>query len=394
MVELAIEAVVAGGAGLAHDRDGRVVFVEGALPGEAVLAHMVDRRADYARARIGRVLSASPDRMEPACPTVAAGCGGCPWAHVKAERQGRLKADIVVDALRRLAHVPDPPLASSVRAVSPAGYRTTVRVAVDAAGRPAFHRRTSDALVAPERCLVAHPRLETLLTESRFPGARSVVLRVSAATGDAVAMVTGGDRCSVPADVRVVTRRTASAQHALVETVAGRQWRISPDSFFQSGPEAAELLVRTVDEVTGGLPAGARLIDAYAGVGLLGGVVASRTGARLTAVERQPAAAGDARVNLAGQGGRVMRAEVASSGLPAADVVIADPARPGLGRQAAARLADTGASSLILVHCDPASLARDVGLLARRGFGLVSVHVLDLFPGTFHVETVTRLERH
>src|SRR5437762_264388 len=105
-VELDVTGVAAGGDGIARAEDGRVVFVEGALPGERVLVVTTEEKRDYLRARATDVIEASPDRVAPPCPAVAAGCGGCQWQHVSLEGQRRLKVDIVIDALRRIAHLP------------------------------------------------------------------------------------------------------------------------------------------------------------------------------------------------------------------------------------------------------------------------------------------------
>src|SRR4051794_38052578 len=147
-VEIEATAVAAGGDAIGRGPDGRVVFVEGAIPGERVRAEVTGERKDFLRARAVDITVASPDRVAPPCPFVAAGCGGCQWQHVAVPAQHRLKAAIVADALRRIAHLPDAPVSPDVIAVPPDAYRTTLRLAVDGDGRAAFHRRHSDELVA------------------------------------------------------------------------------------------------------------------------------------------------------------------------------------------------------------------------------------------------------
>jgi 23S rRNA (uracil1939-C5)-methyltransferase len=132
--------MAAGGAALAREPGGRVVFVEGALPGERVLARITDSRRDFARAVTLDVLDPSPDRVAPPCPALAAGCGGCTWQYVSAEAQARLKAEIVGDALRRIGRLADPPEPGHRPLGGPA-LRTTARLAVSPAGRaPAPYR--------------------------------------------------------------------------------------------------------------------------------------------------------------------------------------------------------------------------------------------------------------
>ena len=183
------------------------------------------------------------------------------------------------------------------------------------------------------------------------------------------------------------------------EEVAGRRFRVSAGSFFQPGPVAAEGLVAAVSEAVGeSLPSGGHLVDAYAGVGLFASVLGSARETRVTAIENDRAAAADARVNLADLDARVVVSEVGRwrpTGKRASpvDVVVADPSRPGLGRPGVAALVALAAPRLVLVSCDPASLGRDTALLAGAGYRLVSVAMVDAFPHTFHVETVSRFDR-
>ena len=391
-------AMVAGGAALARDGGGRVVFVDGALPGERVRAQLIEERRDFARAEAVEIIHPSPDRVGPPCPALAAGCGGCTWQHVAPAAQQRFKAEIVLDALRRIARLEDPPEPRMVPLGAPA-RRTTSRLAVSTEGRAGHRRRSaSGPPVAADTCLVAHPLLEELIVDGRYPGATEVLLRVGAASGERLVRTsTDADLASVvvPPDVAVVGRSGPTFVH---EEVGGRRFRISADSFFQPGPVAAGALVAAVAEATAdALGAGAHLLDAYAGVGLFGSTLGSRHGARVTLVEQHRAAVADARANLADLDARVVTSEVGRwrprRGDRPVDVVVADPSRPGLGRPGIAALAGSGARRLILVSCDPASLARDTRLLAGEGFQLSSLALVDAFPHTFHVETVSRFDR-
>jgi 23S rRNA (uracil1939-C5)-methyltransferase len=376
-LELTATSMAAGGDGLARAQDGRVVFVEGALPDETVRAAVTDARRDFMRARTTEVITASPLRVAPPCPSVEAGCGGCQWQHIDVSAQPRLKVTIVTDALRRIAKMDPPEI--GFRALSPEAYRTTARLAVDG-GRAGHRRRHAHDVVIADECLVAHPKLQDLIAHGRFGDANEVVLRVAEATGERAALPAPADAAvDLPLDVAVGKRARVH------EVVAGRTWRISIRSFFQSGPGAAELLVETVDRMAGDA---ATIIDAYAGVGLLGGVVASSRSAQLIVVESNESAAADARHNLADLEAEVVVGEVGAWTAPEAELVIADPARSGLGRPGVASLTASRAHQIVLVSCDPASLARDVRLLSDAGYGLVAVDVIDVFPHTFHVETV------
>ena len=402
--------MVAGGAALARDDSGRVVFVDGALPGELVVARVEEERRDFARASVVEVLDASPDRLRPPCSALAEGCGGCTWQHVSVEAQTRFKADIVRDALQRIGRLADPPVPSVQRLEGPA-LRTTTRLGVSAAGRAGHNRRSgaggrrdagprerSSAVVETDACLICHPLLEELVVAGRYRGAGEVLLRVGAATGERMVRVTGRtEDVEVPDDV-VVVRKGDHQPSWVHEEVAGRRFRISADSFFQSGPVAATGLAGAVARAGGdALETSGHLVDLYAGVGLFASILAARSGARVTAVESHPPAVADARANLADLQASVVSSEVGRWRLSPGDsppqLVIADPSRPGLGRPGVAAAVATGTSRFVLVSCDPASLARDSRLLTAAGYRLVSVAMVDAFPHTFHVETVSRFDR-
>ena len=393
-VVLAPAAMAAGGAALAREPSGRVVFVEGALPGERVRARIADARKDFARAVAVEILEPSPDRVAPPCPALAAGCGGCTWQHVSAAGQARLKAEIVTDALRRIAKLAEPPAPQPVPLDGPA-LRTTARLAVSPATGRAGHRPPAGAgAVATDACRAAHPLLEELIVAGRFPGAGEVLLRVSAATGERLAVVDHhAGNAEVPAGVAVFAegdRRPAFVH----EDVAGRRFRVSAGSFFQSGPVAAEALVAAVDAAIGdAVGAGQTLVDLYAGVGLFAATLGARHRARVIAVESDRSAVADARANLAGLDATVIASEVARWRPAPAGAVVADPSRSGLGRPGAGAVAAAGAPRVVLVSCDPASLARDTVLLAKAGYRMQSVALVDAFPDTFHVETVSRFDR-
>lgn len=391
---LDVERLVAGGAGLAHEGSGRVVLVDGALPGERVLVRVTARRARMVSATTIEVLDPAPSRVAAPCPAVAAGCGGCDLQHADPVVQPELKVGVVVDALRRSDRRQDlgevPVLAGP--ALEPWGYRSSVRCGVDN-GRLAFHGRRSDGLVAVDGCLVAHDSVQEVIRTGRFPGATEVTVRAGIGTGERLVVVspTASAEVVVPDGVLVVgadeLRRGRRAW--LHEVVCGQTFRISALSFFQSGPVGAEALVDAVRRATGPLGPTDRLADLYGGVGLFAATLGA---AEPMLVERSASSVADARVNLAGRGARIVRSSVERWNASAADVVIADPARTGLGRDAVRVVAATGARRVVLVACDVASLARDLVLLAASGYRTLGIEVVDLFPNTHHVEAVAVLE--
>jgi len=399
-LEVTTTAAVAGGAALARDPGGRVIFVAGALPGERVAVALTEARKDFARAQVVEVLDPSADRVVPPCPHVGRGCGGCDLQHVRAAAQPELKRTIVVDALRRIGRVPD---ANDLVSVGPAlastRYRTTVRGAVHADGF-GFRAGGSHDVVDIDHCLVAHRLVDEIIATGRFLATDEVVIRVGDATGDRLVLVTPTDdavavEVEVPDDVVVVDRSHADGHEApwIHEVVAGARLRISATSFFQARPDGAAALVDAVRELGGAeLAAAGSVVDAYAGVGLFAATVVPER-ALVTAVEWSRSSVADARVNLAGRRATIRRSDVARWRPEPADVVVADPARTGLGRRATEVLAATGASVVVLVSCDPAAFARDVTLLRDHGFALAETRVIDLFPHTHHIEVVSRFVR-
>ena len=401
MIDVVPTLLVAGGEALARGDDGRVVFVRGALPGESVRVRVTDERKGFVRAEVVEVLVASPDRMTPPCPMVAQGCGGCDLQHAQPSAQPALKVAVVVDALRRLGGLDDPPVRAGVAATAE-GFRTTVRAAV-VDGRAGYRRHHRHDVVVPESCLVAHPLLEEMLVEGDFAEATEVTLRVAPGTGERLAVVDPGvDGVIVPRDVLVVgSRALKEGRRAWIhDEVAGRRWRISARSFFQTRADGATALIDAVARALGDDLAGARVVDAYAGVGLFAGSllagelppgVGRATSA--VAVERSASSVADARHNLQDLPVRVIKSDVDAWRSSSADVVVADPSRAGLGRRAVEVLASTEAHVLVLVSCDAASLGRDAALLAGHGYRLEGAELVDLFPQTHHVEVVSRFAR-
>jgi len=381
-VDTVAERMAAGGDALARMPDGRVLFVDGALPGESVRVAISQSRKDYAKGTVREVLTASPHRVQPACPELARGCGGCGWQHVQPTAQLHLKADIVREALRRTARLADAEVRLG-QSVPSQGYRTTLRLAVRDDGRVGFRAAGSHRVVAVEGCMVAHPTLSDMVAGLRVRGASEVQVRVSRHSGEVTVLPLDarGRPCAARID-GLPASSSVGPEARLVERVAGVPLRVSSPSFFQSGPDAAELLVSTVAAVLGG--SHGRFLDAYGGVGLFGAVLAEGA---VVLVEGSASSCADARVNLP-------TATVAESRFEEwqpvpVQVAVADPARSGLGARAAGVLASTRPERLVVVSCDPVAMARDTALLAAQGLQHRGSTVLDLFPHTPHVEVVS-----
>ncbi|MBX3315043.1 MAG: class I SAM-dependent RNA methyltransferase [Actinobacteria bacterium] len=392
-VELTTTAMAVGGEAVAREPSGRVVFVAGGMPGERVLVELVEERKTFARGAVVEVLDPSPDRVEPSCPHRRAGCGGCDWQHIAPDAQRTFRLDVVRSELERaLGRAPEVVLGP---AVPPVGGRTTVRGTVGVDGRFAYRQRRSNVPIEVDSCLVAHPLVEEVVAAGRFGDAREVTIRAGARTGERLVVVDGdADEVRVPDDVLVVTTaELAAGRRAWIhEEVAGRTWRVSAGSFFQAGAEAADALVEVVrGAVTTHAPDDARLVDLCCGVGLFAGTLGS--GRRVVGVERDRSAVADARHNLADLDVRLVRVAMERWRPSRADIVVADPARAGLGAAGVRAVDGTRAGLCVLVSCDVGALRRDVGLLAGVGFEMTSATTLDLFAHTGRVEVVSVLQR-
>lgn len=384
------ERFVAGGESLAHGADGRIVFVRGGVPGDEVVAHVIEHKDAWSRAVVTDVVTPAPDRVEPPCPQRRLGCGGCDWQQVAVPTQLGWKTEIVRDAFRRTARLPDA-LITSGSAVDPVGYRTSVRVVGGDDGAPSYRLDRSHDTVPAAGCLIVHPGLAELLERITVPAGVEVSLRVSAATGERTARWDHrrGEVTGLPDDVGV------GAQAVVHEDVCGHRLRVSAGSFFQSGPQAAELLVETVRAAAPELAGATTVLDAYAGVGLFA-VAATEPESTVITIENSRTAVADTRVNLAARSAQIEALQVGRWRRPdgcVVDVAIADPARSGLGKPGVAAMASAGAPVVVLVSCDPVSAARDAALLAAHGYRHDGTVVLDLFPQTHHVECVTRFVR-
>lgn len=398
-LELTPERLVAGGDALARDPDGRVIFVPDALPGELVEVELVEERRDFARGRVLNIVTPSADRVEPPCANVARGCGGCSWQHVALDAQRRARLGIVSEALVRQGRLTDPVVLAGPELPANA-VRTTMRFGVDGRGRLGLRSRGSHAVVALSGCMIAHPSIVSLLDHVTASGADEVLVRVSVATGERLVAWTGSTPLmpqGVPDDVAV------GGDAWVYEDVGGVRFRVSTNSFFQASPQAAEALVAAVAEAAGPIDTSVTFVDAYGGVGLFSATVGVAAG-QVIVLESNRDACADARANLVVGDVRVTHTAVEDwtpregTGLGFdADgrhyVVVADPAREGLGRHGVDALARLGASRVVLVSCDAAALGRDTRLFGEQGYRHMSSTVLDAFAYSHHVEVVTRFDR-
>lgn len=420
-LELAIEKGVYRGRGLARV-DGQVVLVPRALPGERVRARVGAAHAGWAEAALVEVVAPSPARREPPCPHAAA-CGGCSYQAATYEEQLRLKEAVLRESLKRsgapfegpIAITPSPERGWRMRAslhvaTTPGGpvvgfrqegSRRVVPIGAclqlsgamngalgairdEASCRPHLGRRLAgvDFFESPDgTSLVA-----TLVTRARAAEAPTFAALLRGATGVTGHGVRGEDGllCWLSGEAHVEAG------------VLGLRLRAHASSFFQGNRFLLEPLVREVLRLVP--EAASPVLDLYAGVGLFALPFAARGAARVLAVEGAASSAEDARQNArrAGLGGvRVVQDDVARAlaalPSPGGEVVVLDPPRGGAGPEAVDLIAARRPPVVVYVSCDPPTLARDLARFAARGYRPDAVRLLDLFPDTFHLETIVRL---
>ena len=383
--EVRAERVAHGGFVVAR-HFGVVVFVRHALPGERVVALVTEGQEGdrFLRADAVEVLEASPDRVAPPCPFSGPGaCGGCDFQHVTLPAQRALKAAVVAEQLHRLAGLT---VEVTVEAVGDDGldWRTRVQWAVTSDGEVGLRKHRSHDVVPVDDCRIAHPDLPDV-TDTKWPDATEVESIVSS-TGQQLRLVTTADGTTY-----------ADGPHELTEQAAGRTWQVTGSGFWQVHPAAADTLVAAVLDGLAPEP-GERAADLYSGVGLFSGVLAEAVGltGHVVAVESDPVAVDDARVNLADLPHVSVLADRVDQALGAdvvgtRDLVVLDPPRTGAKRDVVAGIARLEPRAVAYVACDPAALARDVAIFAEHGYVLESLRAFDLFPMTHHVECVAVL---
>jgi 23S rRNA (uracil1939-C5)-methyltransferase len=387
-----VEKLVYGGEGLARV-EGRVALLPLVLPGERVRARVEREKPELVRATVVEVLEPAPARVPPPCPYFGR-CGGCHYQHATYEFQLEAKRGILADQLRRIGRI-EPPAEIEVVAADPWGYRNRAQFHIEGA-HLGYQEARSHRLCAIDRCPISSPRinqaigeLAAMLRDPRWP---RFVRSVEVFTDEI------GVQVNVLESDRPVARRffdwCAERMGGMAPDALDYQgrFRVGRHSFFQVNRFLADRLVETaLGETRGG-----SALDLYAGVGLFSLPLAARF-AEVTAVESVAAAAADLRFNaeraLAGNL-RVERrtAEAYLAALTQApDFVLLDPPRTGMGAPVARRLGELRPREIAIVACDPATLARDLAGLLAAGYRIDRMAMVDLFPQTFHLETVVRL---
>ena len=415
-----IDAIIAGGDGLARASDGRVVFVPRAATGERVEVEYSEEHRQWARGRLLRILEASPHRRDPPCPFYDR-CGGCQLQHLRYEAQLDAKALIVADSLRRLGgtEIEPPPVSPSSREL---GYRNRVTFVLRRSGdcvSAGFHAaQTPGEIVDVDHCPLGEPAINRVWAGLRAAWGRNAEhlppgseLRLSLrATGDgAVGLAVEGAQgygepgklLSEVGGLEVIWSLDRdgmiewySGEPVLTEQWGQHQLELAGDAFVQVNRTVAAELEACVHERCGDV-AGRRVIDAYCGFGLRALELAWK-GARLVGIDSDRHVIAVARGAAAESGAPArflaQRVERALARELPADLVLLNPPRRGVAREVVEALIRKPPARVIYVSCDPATLARDLKALAER-FRVAACEAFDMFPQTAHVETVVTLSR-
>ena len=435
-----IERLCYGADAIAHDENGRTVFVAGGVPGDAVNVEFVEEKARFARGVIvGEPVEASEFRVLPKC----ASCGGCPWAHISYDYQVQAKTANVRDALIRTGHLDPERVDSILRPCIPSpyawGYRNKIELNVqsgadgrlllgmaEAASRtlspidscPLALKSAADtpkALRGALRYLAGTSELELFrvgvraskrtkelevalwTTPGAFPRAQAAkILRQALPKATSIVRV-------IADEGKARTVKTVEAlwgRGCWSEDLAGARFQASAPSFFQVNTPQAEVLVKTALEFLGGADAlnGAYVADLYSGGGTFS-IPLAKAGAEVVAVESAGTSVRDLRRN-AHENGVEEAIEVIGGDtarelpeLGELDALIVDPPRAGLADGVPESIAGANPAKVAYVSCDPATLARDIARLENLGYKLAAVQPVDLFPQTFHVETVVLMTK-
>jgi 23S rRNA (uracil1939-C5)-methyltransferase len=421
--EVSIEKMVYGGEGLARTPEG-VLLIPGVIAGERVRAQPEPVRRGVRHARLLEISAASPARIAPECPYYSR-CGGCHYQHISYAQQIEIKKQILAESFERIGKMP---LAVPLEVIGsePWHYRNRVRLQLekDASGfRVGYLAHGSHTLVPVDCCPIAMPALEEVVRglaggtlAELFPeGTFELELfcdesgRALLATVYATALppTAFGEawRSALPQCESVCwsqSRPHPRGGHpadavwgagAITYRVGEFHYRVSHHTFFQVNRSLLPALLQG----TAGELSGARALDLYAGAGLFSLALARRF-ERVAAVEAHPAAARDLATNIGVMGMRVQAHRKTAERFLATtsrnwDLVLVDPPRTGLSPPVFEGLRRLAAPRMVYVSCDPTTLARDLRTLAEAGYGIESVHLVDQFPQTLHIETIVHLTR-
>lgn len=387
---LQIEKLVYGGEGLSRN-EGQVILTPFVLPGEAVQVETGAARSGVLRGRVVEVTSPSAARVEPPCPYFAR-CGGCHYQHANYEAQLEAKRAILAETLRRVGKF-ETPVSIETAAGEPWGYRNRAQFHIEDR-KLGYRERASHTLCPIEQCPISSPKINECITilngmlhDARWP---KFIRSVEVFTNEEQVQLNVLDTLQ-PVAVRFFEWAAERIPGLVTGPLDYGAFRVSHNSFFQVN----RFLVDPMVEIALADARGESALDLYAGVGLFS-VPLARRFTSVTAVESGTGAVHDLEINAERAGvpviaiGESVDAYLQELGA-APDFVLADPPRTGLGKNVVQKLTEWQPRAITIVSCDPATLARDLAGLTAGGYKIARMTLLDLFPQTFHIETVVSL---
>jgi 23S rRNA (uracil1939-C5)-methyltransferase len=400
--DVRIDSLAYGGDALGRLPDGRVVFVPYAIPGELVRLRVVEDKPHLAIATLVEVLEPSSERVTARC-THFTTCGGCHYQHINYPAQVKAKADILREQLERIGGLRGIPDVEVYGSPEPWYYRNTIQFHITREGKLGFQKARSNQPFAIHECHLPEEEINRLWPQIEvepIPSLERVSLRVGLAeemmlvleSSDPQAVEFSIENLPVSAvQVGSYGSILLAGSNYLTMDVLGRQFKVSADSFFQVNRLQAQAMVRYLAEhlpITSGMT----IVDAYCGVGLFSAFLAPKV-RRLVGIEVSPSACEDFSANL-DEFEQVELYEAPVEDVLGsinfnAEIIILDPPRAGLGAKTIDGLLAQGAAQLAYVSCDPATLGRDGKRLAAEGYTISRLALFDMFPQTYHIESIS-----
>jgi 23S rRNA (uracil1939-C5)-methyltransferase len=404
--EVRVDSLVYGGEAIGRLADGRTVFFPFAIPGEMVRLRLIEEKTRYARAELVEVLDPSPKRISARCCHFTH-CGGCHYQHLNYPDQLEVKSAILTEQLERIGGLKIIPQVEIVAALEPWDYRNHVQFHLTREGKLGFQKAHSNQTFPIRECHLPETSINRLWPQidiEPIPGLERISLR-SGMDEELMLVLESSD--PQPLDFSVenlaisVVQKSPLGSHVLAGRdhifmeVSGRKFQVSSTSFFQVNTLQANTMVEHIMAFPPLIDA-MKIVDVYCGVGLFSAFLASK-GKQLVGIELSPEACDDFTTNLDEFDDVSLYEDSAENVLCSInfnpDVIIMDPPREGLGRKTVDGILSQGAVHLVYISCDPATLARDARSLASGGYTLVKITLFDMFPQTYHLESVSYWEK-